>query len=264
MSDKDFDGRIAIVTGASRGIGEATARELAARGAAVLLLARDEAAIERVAAEIEAAGGRALPEVCDVAEWESVEAAVALCEKRLGPPGILVNNAGLIEPIARLADSDPAGWDHTVDVNLKGVYHGLRAVLPGMIARGGGVVVTISSGAATSPLEGWSHYCAAKAAALMLTRCAHLEAAESGVRVTGLSPGTVRTHMQVAIKASGVNPVSALDPSVHVPPEWAAKAVAYLCTDAGAAYAGQDMSLRDPKVRKAIGVGGDFAHSPAS
>ena len=255
MSDKDIDGRVAVVTGASRGIGEATARELAARGAAVLLLARDEAAIERIAGEIEAAGGRALAEVCDVAEWEAVDAAVRLCTERLGAPDILVNNAGLIEPIAPLSESDPAGWDHTIDVNLKGVYHGLRAVLPGMIARGGGVVVNVSSGAATSPLEGWSHYCAAKAAALMLTRCAHLEAGDSGVRVTGLSPGTVRTHMQVAIKASGINPVSELDPSVHIPPEWAAKAIAYLCTDAGAAYAGQDMSLRDPDVRAAIGVG---------
>ncbi|MEQ8603973.1 MAG: SDR family oxidoreductase [Marivibrio sp.] len=255
MSDKDFDGLTAIVTGASRGIGEATARELAARGAAVLLLARDEAAIERIAGEIEAAGGRALAEVCDVAEWESVDAAASLCEERFGPPDILVNNAGLIEPIARLTESDPAGWDHTIDVNLKGVYHGLRAVLPGMIARRAGVVVNVSSGAATSPLEGWSHYCAAKAAALMLTRCAQLEAGESGVRVTGLSPGTVRTHMQVAIKASGINPVSELDPAVHIPPDWAAKAIAYLCTDAGAAYAGEDMSLRDPDVRAAIGVG---------
>lgn len=255
MSERDFEGKAAIVTGASRGIGEATARELAARGAGVVLLARDRAAIDAVAAEIEAAGGRAASQACDVADYAQMEAAAALCRERFGAPDILVNNAGLIEPIAHLADSDPAAWGQAIDVNVKGVYHGLRAVLPEMAARGTGVVVNISSGAATSALEGWSHYCAGKAAALMLTRCADLEYGAKGVRIVGLSPGTVATQMQVAIKASGINPVSRLDPSIHIPPEWVAKAAAYLCTPAGATYAGGDMSLREPSVRAALGLG---------
>jgi NAD(P)-dependent dehydrogenase (short-subunit alcohol dehydrogenase family) len=254
MAERDFEGRIAIVTGASRGIGEAAARHLAERGAAVLLLARSRDDIARIAGEIEQAGGRALARACDVASWAEVEAAVATCREAFGEPDILVNNAGLIEPIAHLADSDPAGWDEVVDVNLKGVYHGIRAVLPAMAERGSGTIVNISSGAATSALEGWSHYCATKAAVLMLTRCTHLEYGDKGVTVVGLSPGTVRTHMQVAIKASGINPVSQLDPSVHIPPEAVGKAIGYLCTDAGRAHAGEDFSLRMEEGRRAAGL----------
>ena len=254
MSDQDFHGKTVIITGASRGIGEASAHEFSNRGAAVVLLARSEADIARIAGEIEGAGGKALAQTCDVSRWADMEAALEPTREAFGEPDILVNNAGLIEPIARLADSDPEGWDQVVDVNIKGVYHGLRAVLPAMAARRAGVVVNISSGAATNALEGWSHYCATKAAVLMLTQCAHAEYAGHGVRIVGLSPGTVKTGMQVAIKASGINPVSQMDPDAHIPPEWAAKAIAYLCTDGGARYAGGDMSLRDPDVRKAVGV----------
>lgn len=253
--DVDVSGKVAIVTGASRGIGEAAARLFAERGAKTLLLARSAGDIERIAGEIEAAGGRAMARACDVASWDDVSAALAACEEAFGPPDILVNNAGLIEPIANLIDSDPAGWNQAIDVNVKGVYHGLRAVLPGMAERGAGTVVNISSGAATSALEGWSHYCASKAAVLMLTRSAHLEVGERGVSVVGLSPGTVRTHMQVAIKASGINPVSQLDPSVHIPPEWVAKAILYLCGPAGAEHAGGDFSLKTEEGRRAVGVG---------
>ena len=254
MSETDVRNKVAIVTGASRGIGEATVRLLAERGAKVLLLARSAGDIERIAGEIKAAGGTAMARACDVADWSDVSAALAACEEAFGPPDILINNAGLIEPIANLVDSDPKGWDQVIDVNVKGVYHGLRAVLPGMAARGTGTVINISSGAATNPLEGWSHYCASKAAVLMLTRSSHLEVGGAGVTVVGLSPGTVKTHMQVAIKASGINPVSQLDPSVHIPPEWVAKAVLYLCGPAGAGHAGGDFSLKTEEGRRAVGL----------
>ena len=160
----------------------------------------------------------------------------------------------MIDPIARLADSDPAEWDRVVDINLKGVYHGLRAAIPAMLNGGGGTVVNISSGAATGALEGWSHYCATKAAVLSLTRCADKEYRAHGIRVVGLSPGTVATEMQISIKASGINPVSQLDPAVHIPPDWAARAVAWLCTGDAADLSGVDFSLKDEAGRRRVGL----------
>ena len=250
----DLNGKVALITGASRGIGAATARRLADAGATVVLSARSADTIMANAAAIRQAGGRASAIPTDVSIYSEVEAAVGHCVAEHGRIDILVNNAGLIEPIARLADSDPIEWGRIADINYKGVYHGLRAALPVMLARGSGIVVNISSGAATSALEGWSHYCSSKAAALSLTRCADREYRDQGIRVLGLSPGTVATEMQVAIKASGINPISQLDPSVHIAVEWVAEAVAWLCTDAGAAHAGTDFSLKTDEGRKLVGL----------
>jgi 3-oxoacyl-[acyl-carrier protein] reductase len=250
----ELSGKVAIVTGASRGIGAATATELARRGVAVVLAARSIVEIELLAAEIRKRGGDARACSCDVSRYADVAGAVAVCEREFGRLDILVNNAGIIEPILRLAESDPLQWRRAADVNYMGVYHGLRAALPVMARQGSGVIVNISSGAATSPLEGWSHYCSTKAAALMLTRCADKEYRDQGIRVVGLSPGTVATEMQVAIKASGINPVSQLDPSSHIPPQWAARAVAWLCTDAASDVAGVDFSLKDEAGRRRAGL----------
>jgi NAD(P)-dependent dehydrogenase (short-subunit alcohol dehydrogenase family) len=250
----DLAGKVALVTGASRGIGAAAARALAASGAAVVLAARDAEACTALAAEIEGAGGQAAACACDVAVAAQVEAAVALGLRQFGRLDILVNNAGVIEPIAPLAEADTDAWGRLIDINVKGVFHGLRFALPPMIAQGAGVVVNISSGAATNPLEGWSAYCASKAAVLMLTRAAHAEAGPKGVRVVGLSPGTVATDMQRTIKASGVNRVSQLDWSDHIPADWAGRAVAWLCTPDAAAHDGGDVSLRDPAIRARLGL----------
>ena len=252
---RELEGRSAVVTGASRGIGEAAARTLARHGVSVLLAARSGGDIGRIAGEIREAGGRAEAVTCDVARWEDVERAVARCREAFDDRvDILVNNAGLIDPIARIGDSDPDAWSQVVDVNLKGVYHGLRAVLPLMEARGSGTVVNISSGAATGALEGWSQYCATKAAVLSLTRCVHKEYGERGIRCVGLSPGTVATDMQAAIRDSGVNPVSQLDWETHIPPEWPARAIAWLCTEAASDIAGEDFSIKTPEGRARVGL----------
>ncbi|QIE57461.1 SDR family oxidoreductase [Pikeienuella piscinae] len=246
--------KVALITGASRGIGAETARVFAKAGAAVVLAARTPDETVAVAAEINAAGGRAEAVACDVAVYGDVEAAIARAESAFGPLDILVNNAGLIEPIGRIDELAPEEWGKVIDVNVKGVFHGLRAALPGMRSRGAGVIVNISSGAATNPLEGWSHYCASKAAALMLTRCADAELGDGAVRVVGLSPGTVATEMQVVIRTSGVNPVSQLDPSVHIPAEWAARAIAWAAGPEGAEFHGRDIPLRDETIRRRIGL----------
>ncbi|WP_299809533.1 SDR family oxidoreductase [uncultured Roseibium sp.] len=250
----DLSGQVALVTGASRGIGEAAARSLAKYGARVVLAARSGDDIDRIAREICAGGGEAAAVTCDVADYGAVAGAVQFCVDTFGGIDILVNNAGVIEPISRIETSDPDAWDKVIDINVKGVYHGIRAVAPHMLEKGSGTIVNISSGAAAGALEGWSHYCSSKAAALALTRCGDKEFADRGLRVVGLSPGTVATQMQVDIKASGVNPVSQLDPSVHIPAEWVGETICWLCTDAGDAYRGVDCSLRDEDVRKAVGL----------
>jgi len=251
----ELSGKSVLITGASRGIGAAAAAELAARGMRVALVARDHAACEAGAAAIREAGGEAMALGCDVSSWAEVSSVVAGVRDAFGGLDVLVNNAGVIEPISRLAESDPEAWTKAFGINALGVYHGLRAALPIMEAQGAGVIVNISSGAATNPLEGWSQYCAAKAAALMLTRAAHAESGPKGVRVVGLSPGTVATDMQRIIGASGVNPVSRLSWDDHIPAGWPAKAIAFLCTEAGRAFDGGDFQLRDPENRARLGLG---------
>jgi 3-oxoacyl-[acyl-carrier protein] reductase len=251
---QELKGMTAVVTGASRGIGAATARELASQGVSVVLAARTVDEIEKVVAEIRESGGTAESIVCDVSRYADVASAIELCTESFGHLDILVNNAGVIDPIARLAESDPDQWDRVVDINLKGVYHGLRAAIPKMVARGAGTIVNISSGAATSALEGWSHYCSTKAAVLSLTRCADKEYRDLGLRVVGLSPGTVATDMQDAIRTSGLNPVSQLDPKVHIPADWVARAVAWLCTSAAIDLVGTDFSIKTDEARRRVGL----------
>lgn len=245
-----MQGKVVVITGASRGIGAAAAREFAAAGAQTALLARSADAVASLAASLP----HSMALACDVADAASVNAAIAAVIARFGRIDVLVNNAGVIDPIARLADASADDFGQAIDINLKGVFHGMKAVLPAMRAQGGGTIITVSSGAAVNPLEGWGAYCASKAGALMLTRVAHVEEGPHGIRVLGLSPGTVATDMQVKIKASGVNAVSRLDPSAHIPPDWAARALVWMCGAAADPWLGSDVSLREDRVRRAVGL----------
>jgi NAD(P)-dependent dehydrogenase (short-subunit alcohol dehydrogenase family) len=246
-----LDGKVTLITGASRGIGEAAARLFAEEGAKVCLLARSRDEIAQIAGEI---GDSALAIPCDVSRYWEVEAAVNACVEAFGGLDILINNAGVIEPVASLVGSDPDAWGHVIDINLKGVYYGMRAAMPVMVARGGGSILTISSGAAHNALEGWSHYCTSKAGVAMLTKCAHKEGAAQGIRAIGLSPGTVATQMQREIKASGVNPVSQLAWEDHIPADWPAKCLLWMCGADADAFLGEEISLRDEDIRRRIGV----------
>lgn len=244
-------GKTVMITGASRGIGEAAARAFAEAGANVVLLARGQDAIGRIAAEI---GTSALAVACDVSKYADVEAAVQAARDAFGSVDVLINNAGAVQPVSHLATSDPDAWGHVIDINLKGVYYGMRAVLPEMIAAGGGSILTISSGAAHGPVEAWSHYCASKAGVAMLTRMVDKENRDDGIRAIGLSPGTVATEMQREIKASGINPVSKLDWSDHIPPEWPAKALLWMCSEDADEFIGEEISLRDEGIRRRVGL----------
>lgn len=247
----DLTGKTALITGASRGIGAETARLFAKAGANVALVARSSDAIADLAGEI---GDRAIAIPCDIARYWEVEAAVAACQKAFGGLDILVNNAGVVDPIAHLAEADPDGWGEVIDINLKGVFHGIRAALPLMLENGGGTILTIGSGAAHGPVEAWSQYCASKAGAYMLTRMTDHEYRAQGIRAISLSPGTVATQMQRDIKASGVNPISQLDWSVHIPADWPAQALLWMCGPEADSYLGGEVSLRDEEIRARLGL----------
>ena len=247
----NISGKTVAITGASRGIGASAARLFAEAGANVVLLARSTSDIEAIAAEI---GEKARAIQCDVADSAEVEAALKSTVETFGSLDILINNAGVVEPISHLASSDPADWGKVIDINLKGVYHGMRAAMPIMEAAGGGTILTISSGAAHGPVEAWSHYCASKAAVNMLTRCVDKEARHKGIRAIGLSPGTVATQMQREIKASGINPVSKLDWSDHIPPEWPARCLMWMCGAEADEWLGDEISLRAEDIRRKVGL----------
>lgn len=247
----DLTGQTALITGASRGIGAETARAFAAAGATLCLIARSADELKAVAAEL---GTQTLVQTCDISDYTSVSAAVDATIKTFGQLDIVINNAGAIEPISHLSSVDPDGWEKVIDVNLKGVFYAMRAALPHMLGRGSGTIITVSSGAAHNPVEAWSHYCASKAGAAMLTECLHLENGASGIRAMGMSPGTVATQMQRDIKASGINPVSQLNWSDHIPADWPAKALLWMCSAAADGYLGREISLRDDDIRKAVGL----------
>jgi 3-oxoacyl-[acyl-carrier protein] reductase len=247
-------GKIAIVTGASRGIGAAAAAALGEAGASVVLAARGAAQIEANAQRINAAGGKAAAIACDVADYTACQRLVLETAQHFGPPDVLVNNAGVIEPIGMVGTADPTEWARSIQINLIGAYYAIRAVLPGMLERGHGDIVNISSGAALRPQEAWSAYCAGKAGLAMLTRSIDLEHRAAGIRVFGFQPGTTDTDMQVLIRASGINPISKIPREQLTPVAHPARAIIYLCTKDADDLAGKEFSLRDEDFRRRIGL----------
>jgi NAD(P)-dependent dehydrogenase (short-subunit alcohol dehydrogenase family) len=186
---------VGIVTGAGRGVGRAIAETLAKAGAAVAVAARTPVEIEEVASAIERAGGRALAVRADVTDADSVSRLVEEVGHRLGEPTLLVNNAGVWLQVGPLAEADPETWWRDVEVSLKGAFLCSRAVLPGMLARGAGRIVNVSSYAAIKPRPYSSAYGCAKAALLRLTDSLAAETADQGVTTFAISPGFVRTAL---------------------------------------------------------------------
>jgi NAD(P)-dependent dehydrogenase (short-subunit alcohol dehydrogenase family) len=239
-------GKTALVTGGNRGIGLATVRALAAAGATVHFTARSSAnlsAAQRELREVRATG--------HLANMTDRFAMTTLLDHGFD---ILVNNAAVIGPIGRILDVSAEDWAANIDINLTSAFHATQRALAGMIARGGGTIVNVSSGAAHRPQEGWSAYCAGKAGLAMLTRSVHMEYGAQGIRVFGFAPGVVDTDMQGAIRASGINPVSKLPRESLSPADDPARAIAWLCTPAADALAGQELDIRSPDLRAAVGL----------
>jgi NAD(P)-dependent dehydrogenase (short-subunit alcohol dehydrogenase family) len=197
---KPLEGQTAIVTGGGRGLGRAVAEVMAAAGANVVIASRNAPQLDEVVNAIGRAGGRALAYAADVSDERQVQELVLSTERWVGPATILVNNAGVLEPMAPLGRTDATTWLRHIAINVGGVYLCARAVLPGMLERGYGRIVNISSGAARRASPGWTAYCAGKAAVDQLTRALALELEETGVSACAFSPGYMNTPMQERIR----------------------------------------------------------------
>jgi len=190
--------RVAIVTGAGRGIGRAVAQALAREGAAVALAARTRAEVAAVAEAIRNAGGRALAVPTDVSQDAQVEALVDETVGQLGPVDILVNAAG-VAAFGPVAGAKPGDWDAMLAVNLRAVMVCCRAVLPSMLRRRSGTIVNVASVAASRPIAGAAAYAATKAGVVAWSRALAEELRADGVRVGVISPGAVDTPLWDAV-----------------------------------------------------------------
>jgi NAD(P)-dependent dehydrogenase (short-subunit alcohol dehydrogenase family) len=201
----DFNGKVAVITGAANGIGRAAALAFAARGAKVLVVDKDGAGAERSVAAIRQQGGQARAQVADVTKSADVQAYVKAALDGYGRIDCFFNNAGVEGKLAQIADYDEAIFDEVIAVNVKGVFLGLRHVLPVLLQQESGAVVNTASVAGLVGTPGLSAYVASKHAVLGITKCAAGEAARSGVRVNAVCPGPIDTRMIHALE-SQINP----------------------------------------------------------
>jgi len=192
---ENFQGKVAIVTGAASGIGEAVARELAAGGASVVVADLDMKGAERVAASIGEAGGSARACEVDVADAASVERMVDFAVSTFGALHLAVNNAGIGGPSAATADYPLDGWRKVIDINLNGVFFGMKYQIAAMLRSGGGAIVNMSSILGSVGWADSSPYVAAKHALRGLTKAAALEYAQQGVRINAVGPAFIATPL---------------------------------------------------------------------
>ncbi|MBM4420910.1 MAG: SDR family oxidoreductase, partial [Chloroflexi bacterium] len=213
--------QVAIVTGGGRGLGRAVAIQLAGLGASVVIASRNAPELDSVALEIKRRGGHALAQTADIADPRQIQELVNATERWVGAPSIVVNNAGIIDPVGPLATSDPAAWLRALDVNIGGPFLLMRAVLPGMLARGYGRIVNIASGPGMNPAALRTAYASSKAALIMLTKSLALELEGTGVAVCAIHPGPMATRMHAEMSgkfaALGPQPGAAVAPETRDP-----------------------------------------------
>ncbi len=224
---KTLQDQVALVTGGGSGIGRSTALQLAQEGARVVVTGRRQGPLDAVVAEIHAAGGQAWARTADLLQRPALQALVKWVEAELGPVDILVNNAGASSRVRNLLWVEPDDWDATITVNLNAVYTLIQAVLPGMLAKGCGTVVTVSSLAAVRPgLLGGAPYGAAKAAVSNLMTFLHATYRNQNIRSTTILPGEVNTP----IMDTRVRPPTATERARMVDPDDVARAILLVCT----------------------------------
>ncbi|MFP7733768.1 3-ketoacyl-ACP reductase [Priestia aryabhattai] len=208
---QSLKGKVALITGAGKGIGRSTAIELAKEGVNIGLIARTEADLKAVASELEAFDVQVAYATADVSSLEEVNAAVEHLHTKLGATDILINNAG-IGKFGSFLELDPAEWKQIIDVNLMGVYYVTRAVLPQLIEKNGGDIINISSTAGQKGAPVTSAYSASKFGVLGLTESLALEVRKHNIRVTALTPSTVATELAYKENLTDGNPDKVMQP----------------------------------------------------
>jgi NAD(P)-dependent dehydrogenase (short-subunit alcohol dehydrogenase family) len=257
MTTEPLAGRVVLLTGGSRGIGQETALALAELGASVAVLARDGEAAERVAEQARGRAGRpSLGLALDVAVWPAVQRTVEQVQQTLGEIDVVINNAGVLGQGGALVDLSPDEFSYTLAVNTLGPFHVMKAVLPSMLARRSGVIINVSSGAALRPRAGRVMYGTSKAALDHLTSAAADEIGRTGVRIYAFLPGAIDTDMnatwrtQVAAFAGQTPPTSPADGLMG--PDKPAAVIAWLASPAGAAWTEVVLRWRDATVRERL------------
>ena len=228
-----LDGQVALVTGGGRGIGRAIALGLSRAGAAVAVCARSEEQVSAVAHEISLRKGSTLALRCDVLHRDEVEDMVARVETTIGPVDLLVNNAGQFGPVGPIATTHPDEWWRTLEVNLRGPLYCARAVLPGMLRRGHGRIINVSSSSGFAAVPMLSAYSVSKAALYRLSENLAAEARVHGVTVFTIIPGLVRTAMSESALSCGEPGIEqwfkgAFAKQENVAPECVASLVSYI------------------------------------
>ena len=199
----ELEGKVAIITGAGRGIGAAIAAAVARQGAKLVLVARTRRELEKVAADVERLGSQAIVAVGDVSNAKEVDRVVSVAIEQYGLVHVLVNAAAIHGPIGRLWEVDSEQWIDAVRVNLLGTFLCCRAAIPHLIAGGGGKIINFSGGGATSPSPCLSAYGASKAAIVRLTETLAAELKDSNIQVNAIAPGVVDTHIHDDIVEAG-------------------------------------------------------------
>ncbi|HUB90677.1 MAG TPA: SDR family oxidoreductase [Dyella sp.] len=223
----NIEGKVIVITGASSGLGEATARYLSARGAIVALGARRQDRIQALADDLVHAGGKAIALATDVTRHEQVQAMVDMAVQTFGRVDVLINNAGLMphSPLERLKIED---WNQTIDVNIKGVLYGIAAVLPYMKQQKSGHVINVSSVAGRTVRPGSAVYAATKSAVLMLSEGLRQEVKPYDIRTTVISPGAIATDLPNSVTEPDVaGHIKKFYAQYAIPAESFARAVAF-------------------------------------
>jgi NAD(P)-dependent dehydrogenase (short-subunit alcohol dehydrogenase family) len=235
----DFSGKAAIVTGGGSGIGAAVATQLAAGGAAVLVADRNLAGAAAVAATIKAAGGKALAHEIDVADPVATEAMVARAVREFGGLHLAVNNAGIGGPSAATADYPLDGWQSVIDINLNGVFYGMKYEIAAMLKSGGGAIVNMSSILGSVAFAQAPAYVAAKHGVNGLTKAAAIEYASRGIRVNAVGPGFIDTPLLSKMDPAALGYIVGLHPVGRlVTSEEVAALTCFLLSDAASFITG--------------------------